>query len=52
MSLHYIIGVVEVIVHPGYKAEFDKMGDMLGTLIDDIVPLIESCCQFHESDSA
>ena len=23
--IHYIIGVVEVIVHPGYKAEFDRM---------------------------
>ncbi|XP_019857076.1 PREDICTED: uncharacterized protein LOC105314204 [Amphimedon queenslandica] len=34
-------GVVEVIVHPGYEAEFDRMGDMLGTLIDDIVPLIK-----------
>ena len=41
MSLHYIIGVVEVIVHPGYKAEFDRMGDMRGILIDDVVPLIE-----------
>uniref|UniRef100_A0A1X7U0S5 SH3 domain-containing protein n=1 Tax=Amphimedon queenslandica TaxID=400682 RepID=A0A1X7U0S5_AMPQE len=34
-------GVVEVIVHPGYKAEFDRMGDLRGTLIDDIAPLIE-----------
>ena len=42
MSLHYIIGVVEVTVHPGYKAEFDRMGDMLGTLIHNIVPLIEA----------
>ena len=41
MSLHYIIGVVEVIVHPGYEAEFDRMGDLRGTLIDDIAPLIE-----------
>ena len=40
MSLHrYIIGVVEVIVHPGYKAEFDRMGNMLGTLIHNSVPL-------------
>ena len=36
------IGVVEVILHPGHKAEFDRMGDLLGTLIDDIAPLIEA----------
>ena len=42
MSLHYIIGVVEVIVHPGYEIEFDRMGDKLGTLIHNIVPLIEA----------
>ena len=33
MSLHYIIGVVEIRVHPGYKAELDRMGDRLGILI-------------------
>ena len=42
MSLHYIIDVVEVIVHPSQMAEFDRMGDLLGTLIDDIDPLIVS----------
>ena len=36
------LGVVEVILHPGHKAEFDRMGDLLGTLIDDIAPLIEA----------
>ncbi|XP_019858845.1 PREDICTED: uncharacterized protein LOC109587067 [Amphimedon queenslandica] len=35
-------GVVEAIVHPGYKAEFDRMGDILGTLIHNVVPLIEA----------
>ena len=42
MSLHYIIGVVKVIVHPGYEAEFDRMSNLLGTLIHNIVPLIEA----------
>ena len=41
MLLHYIIGVVEVIVHPGYEAEFDRMGDKLGILIHNIVHLIK-----------
>uniref|UniRef100_A0A1X7V5L2 Uncharacterized protein n=1 Tax=Amphimedon queenslandica TaxID=400682 RepID=A0A1X7V5L2_AMPQE len=35
-------GVIEVRVSPGYEAEFDKMGDMLGTLIHNIVPLIKA----------
>ncbi|XP_019852152.1 PREDICTED: uncharacterized protein LOC109582031 isoform X3 [Amphimedon queenslandica] len=35
-------GVVEVIVHPGYEAEFDRMDHKLGTLIHNIVPLIEA----------
>ncbi|XP_019860601.1 PREDICTED: uncharacterized protein LOC109588940 isoform X2 [Amphimedon queenslandica] len=34
--------VVEVIVHPGYEAEFDRMEHKLGTLIHNIVPLIEA----------
>ena len=42
MSLHYIIGVVEVRVNLCYQAEFDRMGDLLGTLIHNIVPLIEA----------
>ncbi|XP_019860569.1 PREDICTED: uncharacterized protein LOC109588910 [Amphimedon queenslandica] len=33
--------VETVIFYPDDKAEFDRMGDMLGTLIDDIAPLIE-----------
>ena len=42
MSLYYIIGVVEVIVHPGYEAEFDRMATLRGTLIHNIVPLIKA----------
>ena len=42
MSLHYIIGVVEVMVHPSYEIEFDRMSNLLGTLIHNIVPLIEA----------
>ena len=41
MSLHYIIGAIKVRVHPGFQSEFDRMGDLRGTLIDDIAPLIE-----------
>ena len=41
MSLHYIIGVVEVRVNPGFQKKFDKICDLRGTLIDDIAPLIE-----------
>ncbi|XP_019858258.1 PREDICTED: uncharacterized protein LOC109586505 isoform X2 [Amphimedon queenslandica] len=33
--------VETVIFYPDDKAEFDRMGDLRGTLIDDIAPLIE-----------
>ncbi|XP_019859490.1 PREDICTED: uncharacterized protein LOC109587707 [Amphimedon queenslandica] len=39
-------GVVEVMVHPDYEAEFDRMNDMLGTLIHNIVPLIKAAIPF------
>ena len=42
MSLHYIIGVVEVIVRPGYETRFDRMATLRGTLIQNIVPLIKA----------
>ncbi|XP_019863579.1 PREDICTED: uncharacterized protein LOC109592612, partial [Amphimedon queenslandica] len=35
-------GVVEVIVHPGYEAEFDRMATLRGNLIHSIVPLIKA----------
>uniref|UniRef100_A0A1X7TZX6 SH3 domain-containing protein n=1 Tax=Amphimedon queenslandica TaxID=400682 RepID=A0A1X7TZX6_AMPQE len=35
-------GVVEVIVHPGYEAEFDRMATLRGTLIHNVVPLIKA----------
>ncbi|XP_019855074.1 PREDICTED: uncharacterized protein LOC109583971, partial [Amphimedon queenslandica] len=39
-------GVVEVIVHPGYEAEFDRMATLHGTLIHNVVPLIKAAIPF------